>query len=515
MKTSSLRLVSIALVAVAAACGDPPPPVVPTPPPPTTAPPPPPPAPTAEAPRPETPDADFRKAPPAAGPRVVFKPPSVETFALKNGVKVLLVQRHDLPVVSVRVVSKVGAGDIDARPGAVSFVGSMMEQGTKTRSALQVSDDYDAVGAQHGAWFDWDSGGASVRVPTSGLPSALAVLADVVLAPTFPDAEIERLRSRWIAGLQQEKQSSGAMAQNALAAVVFGRGHPYGHSMSGEIDDVKKITRAELAKIHTAAFAPSRIAIAVCGDVTQNEIAPALEKTFGAAKAEPGAATVRPVPKPAAPKKDAPRLTFVDRPNATQSQIYVAEVGLPHATKDREAVWVMNAILGGTFSSRINMNLREKNAYTYGARSYFSMRHGAGPFAAGAAVHTDKTAPAIGEVFHELNALLSGGVSPSELEGAKDSIKLAMPARFETTGDVTSALAELFVYDLPADDFEKRLVRVDAVSEADVKRVAQAYLHPRAMRVIVVGDGAKVESTLETLHLGAPQKLDPYGNAVK
>lgn len=505
---------AVVLALLAAACGEPPPPVAPAPPPPpTTVTPPPPPAPE---PLPaETPDADFRKQPPTPGPKVTFKPPRVESFALKNGIKVLLVERHDLPVVSVRVISKVGAGDVEAKPGAVAFFGSMLEQGTKSRSALQISDDYDALGAQHGASFDWDSGSANVRVPAAGLTPALAVLADVVLNPTFPDAEIERVRSRWLAGIAQEKQNPQAMSGNAIAATLFGRGHPYGHSLTGEADDLKKVTRADLVKLHAALFAPSRVAIAVCGDVTRAQIAPGLEATFGTAKPEPNPAAVRPVPKPAAPKKDAPRLVFVDRPNATQSQIALVEVGVPHATKDREAVWVMNAILGGTFSSRVNMNLREKNAYTYGARSWFAMRHGPGPFWVGAAVHADKTAPAIGEVFGELNQLLSGGVSASELEGAKDSIKLAMPARFETTGDVTSALAELVVYDLPPDDFEARLARVDAVTEVDVKRVAQAYLHPRAMRVVVVGDKAKVEPTLEVLHLGPAQALDPYGNPVK
>jgi predicted Zn-dependent peptidase len=185
---------------------------------------------------------------------------------------------------------------------------------------------------------------------------------------------------------------------------------------------------------------------------------------------------------------------------------------VPYATKDRESIVVMNAILGGMFSSRINMNLREKNAYTYGARSYFAMRHGAGPFLVGGSVHAEKTVPAIKEVFNELEGLRRDGPTEDELALAKESIRLAMPGRFETAGDVASAVADLVVYDLPLDDFEKRLARIDAVTAADVKRVAGEYLKADAMTVVVVGGKATLAPQLETLGLGPFEERDAYGN---
>jgi len=234
----SLRGPALVLSLVAAAaCGGDPPPVPVTPQPPIVTPPP---ANTVAAPV-ETPDAVFRQQAPAADGKITFVAPKVVEVTLKNGLRVLIVERHELPVVGIRLVVSAGAGDLEgARPGALSFLGGMIEQGTKKRTSLQISDDFEAIGAQHGAWFDWDSGGVSVKVLKDKLDAALELMSDVTLNPTFPDAEIERLRARRIAGIQAEKSSPGTIAQNSVAAVVFGRAHPYGHSLGGEEIDAKK-----------------------------------------------------------------------------------------------------------------------------------------------------------------------------------------------------------------------------------------------------------------------------------
>lgn len=184
------------------------------------------------------------------------------------------------------------------------------------------------------------------------------------------------------------------------------------------------------------------------------------------------------------------------------------------STPDRDALNVANAILGGMFSSRINMNLREAHAYTYGAYSRFSFRHGAGPFTAGGAIVADKTAPAIGELFVELTASRDKEATADELANAKENLKLALPGRFETVSDVTNALSDIAVYDLPLDEYTTRVKRIDAVTAADVKRVAAAHLRPSAVRVIVVGDRAKLEPALEVLHLGPPEIRDAYGDVM-
>lgn len=490
------------------ACGSSPPPAVV--PPPAQAPTVAPPVAIPEAAR-VTPDAPFRANAPAPDGTVKFTPPRVVETKLRNGLRVLFVERHELPIVSVRLVIGVGAGDVpDAKPGVVNFMGAMLEQGTKKLDSLKLSDEFDAIGAQHGAGFDWDSGSVGVKVLTDRLEKALELMSQVALEPSFPDAEIERLRARRIAGIQSEKSSPNVIASNNVAAALFGRAHPYGHSISGEESDVKKITRADIQKTYDRMFSPQNAAIVVSGDVTQDKLVPKLEAAFGAWKPKPGAVTRKP---PTAPKTPAAkkRIVFVDRPGA-QSQVQLVKIGVPYATKDREAIVVANAILGGMFSSRINMNLREKHAYTYGARSYFSMRHGAGPFLVAAPVHADKTGAAIKEVLSEIEGLRKEGPTNDELALAKESIRLAMPGRFETPSDVTNAVADLVAYDLPLDDFEKRLARIEAVTAADVKRVANELVVPDALTLVVVGDKATVLPQVEGLNLGGFELRDAYGN---
>ncbi|MBX3204770.1 MAG: insulinase family protein [Labilithrix sp.] len=500
----ALGLVGLALVA---ACGGAPPPQ----PAPVVAPPPIPAA-TAEAPR-VTPDAPFRQQPPAPDGEVRFTAPKVVEAKLKNGLRVLVVERHDLPIVSARVVVSVGAGDVpDARPGVMSFLGAMLEQGTKKRSALQLSDDFEAIGAHHGAWVDWDSAGVSVRVLSERLDAALELMADVALSPSFPEAEIERLRTRRITSIQAEKSSPGAIASNAVAAALFGRGHPYGHSMTGQEADAKKLTKAEIQRAYERLFTPKNAAIVVAGDVDPATLVPKLEAAFGAWKGKPGAVTRKP-PKALAKAATDKRVVFVDRPGA-QSQIQLVRPGVPYSVKDREAFIVANAILGGMFSSRVNMNLREKNAYTYGARSYFSMRHGAGPFLVAAAVFADKTGPAIKEALSELDGLRRDGPTVEELALAKESIRLAMPGRFEGVSDVAGAVSDLFVHDLPIDDYEKRPARLEAVTADDVKRVALEYFGSDAMTIVVVGDKATVLPQVDALGFGPADERDAYGNPI-
>jgi predicted Zn-dependent peptidase len=500
-----MRLALVACVALATACASnrplPPPPRAPAP---VAAPP----APAGPEAWKETPDAPFREHAPEPGAPIVFHPPRIESFALKNGIRVLFVERHEIPVVSVRVVARTGAGDVAARPGVLAFMGAMLEQGTEKRTALAVSDEYEAIGATHGAWADWDGAHAAVKVLTAQIDPALDLLSDVVLHAAFPQPEIERLRARSLASLQSEKTSPGAMASNAVAATLYGRTHPYGHSLSGREDDVKAIARADLVRAYGRVLAPSNVTLVVAGDVKREALASKLEAAFGAWKAAPVARGTR----PGTPKGADARVVLVDRPGAPQSQVVLAEPGVPFPSPDRDALAVMNAILGGMFSSRINLNLREAHAYTYGARSHFIQRHGPGPFTAGGAIVRDKTVPAIEELLHEINAMRDGDVTAEELADAKEAIKLAMPGRFETVSDVTGALADLAVYDLPIDEYASRPARIEAVTAADVKRVAQAHLHPGRMKVVVVGDRASLEPQLGALKLGPPDVRDPWGD---
>ena len=499
--------VGLAGALVVAGCATP----APLPPPPHAPPPiaswPAPPAPP--VPDPVTPDAPFRDGPPAPGPAVTWTPPAIASWTLKSGMRVLFVERHDLPIVSVRVVAGVGAGDVPgARPGAVAFMGAMLEQGAGKRTALAISDDYEAIGADHGAGCDWDACTVSVKTLASRLPAGLDLLADVVLRPTFPDAEIDRVRKRWLGSLAQEKNSPGAMAQNALAASVFGRAHPYGHSLRGLPADVQKIARPGIDATWRAVFEPRSTTIVVAGDVTDAALRPLLEDRCGAWRG--GAAARAPVPS-ARPRGKAARVVLVDVPGATQSQVYVAEQGAPFASADRIPLGVMNLILGGIFSSRINLELREAKAFTYGAYSRLSLRHGAGPFAAGGAIFAEHTAEAAQAILAQIDHIRDAPVGAEELADAKESAKLALPARFETVDDVTGALEDVAVHGLPLDDLATRAARIDAVTAADVQRVARKWLRPDDLRIVVAGDKSKLEGDLGKL--GPVEVRDAYGDA--
>ena len=508
MKSRPSSIAAALLVALAACAPQPP-----------LAPPPPSPAPVVpwpaaagqhEPPR-VTPDAAFRDNPPEPGPGITWAPPRVESWAMKNGVRVLFVERHDLPIVSVRVVSGAGAGDLaGVRPGTAAFMGSMLEQGAGARSTLAISDEYAAMGAEHAAWCDWDTCVASVKVLASHIGPGLDLLVDIALRPTFPEAEIERLRKRWLGSIQQEKSSPPTMEQNALAAAIFGRAHPYGHTLRGQTTDVEKLTRAEIEQAWRRAFEPRSTTVVVAGDVAPEQLRSLLEARFGAWKG--GAATRAPVGHAVMDGKST-KVVLIDVPGAAQSQVYLAEEGAPFATQDRIPLGIMNLILGGMFSSRINLELREAKAYTYGAHSGFAMRHGAGLFAAGGAMFAEHTADAVRALAAQIEHMRSEPVKAEELADAKENAKLALPARFESVDEVTGVLEDLAVYGMPLDEYAQRAARIDAVTVADVQRVAKKWLHPEAMRIVIAGDRAKVEHSL--MDLGAVETRDAYGDLVK
>lgn len=455
-----------------------------------------------------TPDAPFRENPPPPHGTITWSAPKIATWSMPNGLRVLLVERHELPIVSVRVVTSSGAGDVGLAPASVSFAVSMLEQGAGSRTALQISDDLESLGVQHGAGCDWDSCSAHIKALTSRLGPALDILADIVLRPTFSDAEVERSRKRWLASIQQEKDSPVAEERNAIAAAVFGRAHPYGHSLRGVAAEIEKLGRHDVEQACARLFTPRSAAIVVAGDVTQTDLRAMLDARFGAWK---GAAAPRFVVPPAPPAGKA-RVVLVDAPGAAQSQVYVAAEGAPHGARDRVALGVMNLILGGMFSSRINLELRENRAYTYGAHSRFSLMHGAGAFVAGGAIFADHTADAAKELVDEVERMREQPVADEELSDAKEAAKLALPARFEGVDDVTGALQDLVVYDLPLDEYATRAARIDAVTAADVQRAAKRWLHPGSLRIVVTGDRARIEKGLAAL--GRVEVRDAYGDPV-
>ena len=478
-----------------------------------------PPAPARESRTPpgETPDAPFRAHRPAAGPIAPFTPPTIESFALRNGLPIHLVERHDLPVVVVDVVVRGGTAALDrADHFAGRALGSLMPKGTSHRSALAIADGFQALGATYDVSVNVDAARANVKALAPDLERALDLLSDVVLHPTFPADEIARLKAEWGAREEQQKLDMDLLSWSATELALYGPAHPYGRPPIADRSDVAAITRASLVRAHARAFDPSRAAIVVVGDTTRASVAPLLEKAFGAFRPVAPPAAAPPVVPPApSGAGGAPRIVLVDRPGATQSIVLLAEPALAYGSPDRHAFRLMSVILGGFWMSRLNANLREEKGYSYWVSSSTNGRRVAGPFRAGGAMLAEKTSAAITEMLGEVRRMRDQPVSKEELDGAKTFLTHFLRAPFETAAGTAGALAFLLTYELPLDDWRTQAARIDAVTAEGVKAVATKYLHPDAMRIIVVGDRAKVEGGLAALGLGDVELRDAFGKLAR
>jgi len=280
--------------------------------------------------------------------------------------------------------------------------------------------------------------------------------------------------------------------------VLYGTAHRFGTATMGTAQTLRTLTADDLRAYYASTFRPDNAALVVVGDVTASAIVPLLERSFGAWKAPAGPARAK---QPAPPQRTRREIYLVDKPNAPQTQIRIGNVGVPRSTPDYFPLEVMNTVLGGSFSSRLNLNLRETHGYTYGAQSFFDMRNEAGPFTAYAGVQTDKTAEALQEFFNEFTAI-DQPIPADELSRGKNYMSLALPADFETTGDIARRLEEVLVYRLPDDFFSRYVPNVNGVTPADAQRVARSYIQPNRMAVVVVGDRKTIEPAIRALNLG-------------
>lgn len=441
-----------------------------------------------------------RSTPPRPGPPPAVNLPAIVRRALPNGVPVWTVERHEVPVVQVTLVVRAGAAmDPPDRFGLASLTAAMLDEGAGGRDALAVADALEVLGAELVTSASWDASLVGLHVSSARLGDALPILADVILRPAFGGADLERLRDERLTALAQAQDSPAALAGLAFPLFVYGPEHRYGTGLQGTRTTLRMVTTADLRAFHAQAYRPERAVFLVVGDVTPDAAVRALEPHFGAWRAEGPA----PAP-PAVPPSPAPqvrRVYLVDKPGAAQSQIRIGWVGAPRATPDYYALEVLNTILGGSFTSRLNQNLREQHGYAYGASSTFDFRLGAGPFVASAGVQTDKTAEALTEFFKELDGVRRP-IPADELARAKNYLALRFPRRFETTRGVAAQLAELVTYDLPEAFFTTYVERIQAVTAEQVARAAAAYIRPERFVVVVVGDRQATEGRVRALGLG-------------
>ena len=446
---------------------------------------------------------DRTKAPTVAAPPA-FRMPTVQTARLPNGITIDLVEMHELPLVEVDIMVRSAGARMDGElAGLATFTAGMLDEGAGSRDALGIAAEAAYLGAIYGTGADWDNAELELSVPKRNLGPALDLMADLVLRPQFRGSEIQKQRDLRLANIISGKDDPGTVNGIVLNALLFAPGHPFHRPLNGDSASTARLDSAQVRAYYAAQYKPDRTTFVVTGDLTMAEARALILARFGGwrmdrmARRDPrGAAAL-----PAAVDR-ATRIFLVDKPGAAQSVIALARPGVERSAPDYYAIQVMNTILGGSFSSRLNQNLRETKGWTYGAGSGFAYRPVPGPFTARASVRTDVTDSSLMEFRRETALIRDSMVDPVELQRAQAYLALGLPGDFETTGQVADQVGELLRFGLPFTWWNSYVPRVMAVTRADVQRVARQYLDPARMTIVVVGDLAKIRPGIEATGIG-------------
>jgi zinc protease len=446
---------------------------------------------------------------------VVSKFPTIQTATLSNGLKVYLAERSAVPLVNFNLMVDAGyAADQGAILGTASLAMNMLDEGTRTRNALQISDALQRFGAQLGTGSNVDMSTVFMSTLKQNMDSSLALFADVILNPSFPQADFDRLVKLQLAQIKREKVTPVQMALRVFPVLLYGSEHAYGIPLtgSGTEESVSRLKREDLAQFHRTWFKPNNASLIIVGATTLAEVTPKLERLFGGWR--PGEV----------PKKNIgevrhqPRSTvyLLDRPGSEQSIIFAGHVAPPKRNPREIAILTVNEIFGGSFTSRINMNLREGKHWSYGAFTLFPDARGQRPFIVYAPVQTDKTKESLAEVVKELRGLVSDRpVTPEELAKAQANLTLSLPGQWETIGAVGGSIEEIVRFDLPHDYYSTFASNVRALQVADVATAARETVQPDKIVWVVVGDRAKIEAGVRELNLGPLHFLDADGRPVQ
>jgi zinc protease len=453
-----------------------------------------------------------RSHPPQPGAPPELRLPNLQRATLRNGLKIVLAERHELPLVNAWLSVDAGyAADQFALSGTARLMSSLLTGGTKSRTALEISDQQAMLGAQLNGASNLDSSLVSLSALKAKLDPSLALFADVALNPSFPQSDFERQKKLQLAAIQREQVSGFTIGMHVFPGLLYGKEHAYGGSLtgSGTAASVAKLTRDDLVKFHATWFHPNNATLVVAGDTTLAELTPKLEKLFAGWQA--GEVPKKNISRVELPPK--PVVYLLDRPGALQSDIMVAQVAPPKNSPEEVAIETMNSILGGEFGARINMNLREDKHWSYGAQSFFFEARGQQPFVVYAPVQTDKTKESLAEINNELHGIVGARPpTPEELQKAQNTLVLQLPGSRETTNEVGNSILDLVRFGLPDNYYQGYAAKVRALRTADVADAAHTAIHPDNMVWIVVGDRAKIEGPIRELGLGAVKLLDADGN---
>ena len=450
----------------------------------------------------------WRKRVPKAGLPAEIMLPTGSAFTLANGLTVIHNYNPALPLVTAELVLRSGLQDNPpSLPGLASFTARMLEEGTSTRSAPQIADSVAQLGAFLDVNASFDASKVDVLALRDNFDAALDILADVVQHPAFPEAEVERQRASRMGELSQLRENAPAIAARIEAQALYGAQHPYAYGELGTESAVTATTRDDLQTFWRQHYVPNNAALVVSGDITEMQLKTLAEAKFGAWQR--GNVSVNTIQ---SAERSKARLILVDKPGAPQTALRLALLGPDRKTPDFAPLQVMNAALGGLFSSRLNTNLREEKGYTYGVRSQFQYRRQPGPFAIAASVRTDVTAKAVSEMFKEVRGMQAHLMAPAELAVARNAQVLSLPGQFETNQSIVASLASTYVYGLGLDYYARLPQRYASVTSAQVQKVAQKYLPASQLMVIGVGDETRIAPQLLGLKLGPVEYRDADAN---
>jgi zinc protease len=399
------------------------------------------------------------------------------------------------------VLKRGWAADPSDKFGIATLTADMLNEGTKDLTALQISDSALMLGAQLSTSSTFDGTYINLNSIKKNFPDALDLMTEIVLNPTFPDKELERLRKDYLAEIQQESKQPYAIGYKAFRRLVYGEDHPYGqpYTGSGTEESIKAISRDDLENFYKANYCPNVAAVVISGDLSLSEARSHMEKAFGKWKSKDVADVNIPDPK----KGSSTKVYIIDKPGAEQSMIMAGHAGMSRKDMNFLPFRILNRPLGGQFTSRINLNLREDKGYTYGARSIISTGLGIAPFYAYSPVHAEFTKEALFELVKEISDVVgSRPISDEELTDSKNGLIKSFPQNFQNLGGITNQLANLFLYGLPLDNWATYARRVSSVNSDKITKVANQYIRPDELVIIVVGDRAKIEQDVKELNFG-------------
>ena len=440
-----------------------------------------------------TPTATPRPGP--AAPRS-YHFPRFERCTLANGLQIVVAPVTKLPIITAVAIVDAGATTEPAgKEGVAALTARLLLEGAAGMDGVALAERFERIGASVEAYADWDSAAVTLSALSNRLPEALALVRDLLRSPMFPGREVSRLKNERLAELLQQLAEPRGLADEQFARAVYEPGARYALPADGDTPTVSALTGDDVRAFYAARYRPSATTLVFSGDVTMAEASALVESLFGDWTGEP------PHDRGAAPDAAQPGrlLRVVAKADAPQSEVRVGHLGLPRNAPDYLDVVVMNAVLGGLFSSRINLNLREAHGYTYGAFSAFEWRRGAGPFVVHTAVKSEVTGEAVREIMTEIDRMQRTEISEDELTLATSYLDGVFPIRYETTAAIAAALANLVIHGLPEDYYDEYRAHVRGVTTAGVLRAAQTHLHPDRLRIVVVGDPATIAGAVSAV----------------